>query len=317
MLSYSILQYLCMQAHPLVFFPPTNCATVKFRQNVLSYFSNLSTPGGPPAPDSRLVFFLLLTSASCWRCHCFCGLNSFPRWKTPSWIKIQLQRESKTEGTEERNTSFILVGKKAEDTPIAHIKRRLNRKGNTKYGWNNFLTECSLSVKEFRGNYVCRIPRNSGRAVRLWQKKAGVGSEQILAGAMAYMETASSWFEEPSGFVFRFHKLCHEKINLVFREKNFIEAQWEHTSRVFPLIFSSPQLSGGLSSDPVLRQLGEVTFHVTYKHPHSGLFCALSMLAQLVALLLFALRWSQRKYSLLSKTVLWSKRKKKHVNNRE
>jgi len=35
------------------------------------------------------------------------------------------------EGTEERNSSFILVGKNAE-TYLSHIKWRWNRKGNTK-----------------------------------------------------------------------------------------------------------------------------------------------------------------------------------------
>lgn len=75
-----------------------------------------------------------------------------------------------------------------------------------------------------------------------------------------------------------------------------MEAQSQVTSSIFPLIFSSPQISGDLSSDPVLKQPGragqkvrELTFHVTYKHPHSGLICALPMLAQLVALVCLAL----------------------------
>lgn len=38
------------------------------------------------------------------------------------------------------------------------------------------------------------------------------------------------------------------------QRKKLIEAQWEDTFSVFPLIFSSPQISGDLSSDPVLRK---------------------------------------------------------------
>jgi len=50
-----------MQARPLVFFSYTNDATVKSssldKEKVLSCFSYFGTQGGPPAPESSLIFF--------------------------------------------------------------------------------------------------------------------------------------------------------------------------------------------------------------------------------------------------------------------
>lgn len=89
-----------------------------------------------------------------------------------------------------------------------------------------------------------------GTVRELRQKQAAVGSEQMVVG------TGSVW--RPGGFLFRFHKHFHEKVNLIFgeikRKKKVIEAQGEDTFSVFPLIFSAPQISGDLSRDPVQRQ---------------------------------------------------------------
>ena len=50
-------------------------------------------------------------------------------------------------------------------------------------------------------------------------EKSSSGFRANLGGFMASTETASSWFEESGGFMFKFPKLFHEKINPVFREK--------------------------------------------------------------------------------------------------
>lgn len=97
-----------------------------------------------------------------------------------------------------------------------------------------------------------------------WQSCAAVAEkkqwwvQRKFWGYMAHVETAFAWFEKSGGLMFRFHKLLHEKINLVFRGKTRRGTVRRHLE-CFSSGFFLPPVSGGRSSAVALGQLREVT----------------------------------------------------------
>lgn len=72
--------------------------------------------------------------------------------------------------------------------------------------------------------------------------------------------------------MFRFHKLLHEKINLVFRGKTRRGSVRRHLE-CFSSDFFLPPVSGGRSSAVALGQLREVTLQVSCRHPQCSRLC--------------------------------------------
>lgn len=131
---------------------------------------------------------------------------------------------------------------------------------------------------------------------------------------MARVETAFAWFEKSGGLMLRFHKLLHEKINLVFRGKTHRRSVRRHLECFSSDFFLPPQF---LVVEAVLWPWGSWERWLC-RCPADTLSapgCAVPLPAPLRALPPLALHCSQRKCSPLCGTVVWGQREEKHRDN--
>lgn len=153
-----------------------------------------------------------------------------------------------------------------------------------------------------------------------WQSCAAVAEESSsefranFGGYVACTETASSRFEESGGFMFRFHKLFREKINLVFRQKTH-RSSVRRYFQCFPADFFLPTNFWWSKqwSSPEATERGDFPYNLQTSSFWSHVcFVCVSTTggSSFVCLAL-----EPKEISLLHKTVVWSKRKKKHLNN--